>query len=145
MPAQAQRMSSLLAADKEFLPCQGGHIRGAGGEAWARTAGGCGWWWRKWHMYRGWARLKSVGGHRARAERTANMPSIVVTLDVSKLSGWLKADAPCGVEEKRTLRDTRSSPGGTPGRRDRAWGGGMHGDGRNEGWAGGHRARVKRT
>eukprot|EP00964_Phaeocystis_antarctica_P010948 scaffold6017_cov48-Phaeocystis_antarctica.AAC.2 len=26
------------------------------------------------------------------------MPLMSVTLDVSKLSGWLNADAPCGVE-----------------------------------------------
>ena len=30
---------------------------------------------------------------RARAERTENMECMLVTLDVSKLSGWLKADA----------------------------------------------------
>ena len=36
----------------------------------------------------GRARLKAVGA-RARAERTSNMPTMVVTLDVSKLSGWL--------------------------------------------------------
>ena len=28
-------------------------------------------------------------------ERTENMYSMVVTLEVSKLSGWLNADAPC--------------------------------------------------
>jgi hypothetical protein len=43
------------------------------------------------------ARLKAWGP-RARAERTANMASMVVTLEVSKLSGWLEADAPCRVE-----------------------------------------------
>ena len=32
-----------------------------------------------------------------RAQRTQNMPSMFVTLDVSKLSGLLNADAPCGV------------------------------------------------
>ena len=32
-------------------------------------------------------------GVRARAERTWNMPAMVVTLEVSKLSGWLKACA----------------------------------------------------
>ena len=42
------------------------------------------------------ARLKAWGP-RARAERTANMPSMVVTLEVSKLSGWLKANANCRV------------------------------------------------
>jgi hypothetical protein len=43
------------------------------------------------------ARLKAWGP-RARAERTRNMPPMVVTLEVSKLSGWLKADARCRVE-----------------------------------------------
>ena len=33
---------------------------------------------------------------RARAKRTANMPSMSVTLDVSKLNGWLNAVAPSG-------------------------------------------------
>eukprot|EP00964_Phaeocystis_antarctica_P052666 scaffold30850_cov73-Phaeocystis_antarctica.AAC.3 len=28
------------------------------------------------------------------------MPSMVVTLDVSRLSGWLNDDAPCRVERK---------------------------------------------
>ena len=42
----------------------------------------------------GRARLKAVGA-RARAERTANMAYMVVTLDVSKLSGWLNAVAFC--------------------------------------------------
>ena len=45
----------------------------------------------------GRARLKAVGG-RARAERTWNMDCMFVTLDVSKLSGWLNDDAPCRVE-----------------------------------------------
>ena len=34
-----------------------------------------------------------IGG-RPRAERTKNIQLMSVTLDVSKLSGWLKADAP---------------------------------------------------
>ena len=37
-------------------------------------------------------------------KRTNNTLIIVVTLDVSKLSGWLKADAPCRGEEGRTMR-----------------------------------------
>ena len=45
------------------------------------------------------ARLKAVGA-RARAERTMNMPPMVVRLDVSKLSGCLNADAPCRVERR---------------------------------------------
>ena len=41
---------------------------------------------------RGWGH----GRNGAWAERTANMPCMVVTLDVlSKLSGWLNADASC--------------------------------------------------
>ena len=50
-------------------------------------------------MCTGRARLKAGGG-RARAERTPNMTAMVVTLDVSKLSGWLNADASCRVERR---------------------------------------------
>ena len=39
---------------------------------------------------------------RARAERTINISSMFVTLDVSKLSGWLNADAPCRVKREST-------------------------------------------
>ena len=35
---------------------------------------------------------------RARAERTLNMDCMFVTLEVSKLSGWLNAHACCRVE-----------------------------------------------
>ena len=34
---------------------------------------------------------------RARSQRTANMPSMFVTLDVSRLSGWLNTNASCRV------------------------------------------------
>ena len=33
-------------------------------------------------------------------QRTSNMPLMFVTLEVSKLSGWLNADAPCRVERR---------------------------------------------
>ena len=46
------------------------------------------------------ARLWRLGGARACAERTANMPRMVVTLDVSKLSSWLNALASCRVERR---------------------------------------------
>ena len=36
-------------------------------------------------------------------ERTLNMPSMFVTLDVSKLSGWLNADADCRAK-RGTIR-----------------------------------------
>eukprot|EP00964_Phaeocystis_antarctica_P017868 scaffold9927_cov59-Phaeocystis_antarctica.AAC.2 len=43
---------------------------------------------------------KRAGTARVRAERTWNMAYMVVTLDVSKFSGWLNADAPCRVERR---------------------------------------------
>jgi len=67
---------------------EGGASRKAGGPVWC--GGGTT---RGMHG----ARLKAWGP-RARAERTWNMPCMVVTLEVSKLSGWLKADARCRVE-----------------------------------------------
>jgi hypothetical protein len=45
------------------------------------------------------------------------MVIMVVTLEVSKLSGWLKADAPCRVEEGMQCGGERCEPGG-----GRAWG-----------------------
>ena len=39
-------------------------------------------------------------GGRARAERTPNMRYMFVTLDVTKLSGWLNAEAYCRVERR---------------------------------------------
>ena len=47
----------------------------------------------------GRARLKA-GGTRTRAGRTQNICSMVVTLDVSKRSGWLNAAASCRVERR---------------------------------------------
>ena len=51
--------------------------------------------WRKRHAS---GRLDSRLGARARAERTSNIQRMSVTLDVSKLSGWLNADAYYRVE-----------------------------------------------
>ena len=57
----------------------------------------------------GWRRRKQraqggpdsrLVGARARAERTWNMAAIIVTLDVSKLGGWLNAFASCRVERR---------------------------------------------
>ena len=41
-----------------------------------------------------------AGRARACAERTENMELMLVTLDVSKLSGWLNLYADCRVESK---------------------------------------------
>eukprot|EP00964_Phaeocystis_antarctica_P028340 scaffold15977_cov53-Phaeocystis_antarctica.AAC.3 len=51
-------------------------------------------------------------GGRACAERTWNMLSMSVTLDVSKLSGWLKADAYCRVQRRGVRCGARCGPGG---------------------------------
>ena len=40
-------------------------------------------------------RLGGWGGRARAAERTSNMAPMVVTRDVSKLTGWLKAFAAC--------------------------------------------------
>ena len=66
------------------------------------------------------------GGYRACAERTANMAYMVVTLDVSKLSGWLNAVAYCRVERRAYDAGRGAGRGrGSVDRRQRT--GGMHG------------------
>jgi hypothetical protein len=49
---------------------------------------------------------------RERAKRTANMDSMVVTLEVSRLSGWLNADAYCRVKREASERGATCGPGG---------------------------------
>ena len=44
--------------------------------------------------------MGGCGGRARAAERTQNMDSMSVTLDVSKLTGWLKASAICRVESR---------------------------------------------
>ena len=86
-----------------------------------------------------------MGAKGTRRERTKNMLLMVVTLEVSKLSGWLKADATCRVEGRACdAGGERCKPGG-----GRAWGGGgttrgMYGEkARLKAW--GPRARAERT
>ena len=52
-------------------------------------------------------------GRKEGMKRTWNMPCMVVTLGVSRLSGWLNADAPCQVErrEYEAGRDVRCRAG----------------------------------
>ena len=110
-----------------------------GGRAWG-DGSACG-------VHAGRARLKAVGA-RARAERTANMPHMVVTLDVSNLSTWLNADAACRAERRgHAMREEVRPPGGV-----RALGGGetsgVHGEGPAQGCgakAVGAGARAERT
>jgi len=112
---EAQRLVEgrcALPSRREGMRCggerrepEGGRARGGGGTQEACT---------------GKARLKAWGP-RARAERTPNMLYMVVTLEVLKLSGWLKADASCRVEGRgHAMRGDRYEPGG--GRA--CWGGG---------------------
>ena len=54
---------------------------------------------RKRHVH-GDGPTQKAAGARARAERTLNMEYMSVTLEVSKLSGWLNADADCRVERR---------------------------------------------
>ena len=59
---------------------------------------GAGWRRRKRHLH-GEGPTQGWGG-RARAERTQNMLFMSVTLDVSKLSGWLNAFVSCRDERR---------------------------------------------
>ena len=54
---------------------------------------------RKWVCTQGRSYTQDLGA-RARAGRTSNMLSMPVTLEVSQLSGWLKACAFCRVERE---------------------------------------------
>ena len=67
------------------------------GEVGAGRRGGVGRQRRKRHAQEG---IDWTLGARARAERTSSICFMFVTLDVSKLSGWLNADAPCRVERR---------------------------------------------
>ena len=71
-----------------------------------------------------------AGRARACAERTANMMLMVVTLDVSKLSGWLNARAPCRVERRACGAE-------------RGVGRGQEGMGRRQRMSGMHRERGR--
>eukprot|EP00964_Phaeocystis_antarctica_P086459 scaffold54754_cov65-Phaeocystis_antarctica.AAC.1 len=89
-------MNSLLASDRAFAPCRAGR-RGVrcGARCWPGAGGN----WpaaahHEQHARREGPAVKA-GGARACAERTQNMPLMVVTLDVSKLSGWLNAFTDC--------------------------------------------------
>ena len=102
------------------------------------------WRWRRKRHARGEGPTQGLGV-RARAERTWNMYFMFPTLDVSKLSGWLNACAPCAKSKGgRTMWGEVCGPGG--GWRRGAVGqrkSGMHGEGPIQGL--GARARAERT
>ena len=111
-----------LPSRKEGMRCGGERCEPGSGRAWGVVAA------HK-RRARGKARLKTWGP-RARAERTENMAVMFVTLEVSKLSGWLKVVAHCRFEGKACDAGGRgtSREAGGPGvwwRHTR----GMHGEG----------------
>ena len=73
------------------MRCGGERCEPGGGRAWgvvaAHTSG-----------MHGDGPIQGLGAKGARGERTVNMSPMVVTLEVLKLSGWLKAHASCRVE-----------------------------------------------
>jgi len=100
-----------LVEGRRALPSRGEGMR-CGGRGARRKAGGPVGWWRHTRGMLHGARLKAWGP-RARAERTLNMSRMSVTLEVSKLSGWLKFDARCRVEGRACdAGGERWEPGG---------------------------------
>ena len=67
-------------------------------------------------------------GARACAKRTLNMLVMSVTLDVSKLSGWLNADADCRVERRAYDAERGVGRGRRKGVGRRQRTSGMHGE-----------------
>eukprot|EP00964_Phaeocystis_antarctica_P096343 scaffold62657_cov64-Phaeocystis_antarctica.AAC.3 len=96
------KLSGWLNADAPCRESRAGHIR-CGEEV--RGSGGA-------RRLRGRSRGASSAQRRARlrggggqgAERTWNTPYMLVTLDVSKLSGWLNADARCRGTRRGHIR-----------------------------------------
>jgi len=112
--------AQLLVEGRRELPSRREGMRCGGERGASREAGGPGVWWRHTRGMHGEKARGKAWRPRARAERTWNMVLMVVTLEVSKLSGWLKADASCRVEGRACdAGGERSEPGG-----GRAWGGG---------------------
>ena len=96
---EVSKLSGWLKADAYCRVEGRGHMRCGGGRGASREAGGPVVWWRhnKRSMH-GDGLTQGLGAKGTRGERTWNMDSMSVTLEVSKLSGWLKADARCRVE-----------------------------------------------
>eukprot|EP00964_Phaeocystis_antarctica_P030330 scaffold17120_cov41-Phaeocystis_antarctica.AAC.3 len=118
---EAQRLVELrrgLPSRKEGRTMRG-EVWAEGGGAWAggSARAACT---ARWPGCEGW-------GARACAERTWNMANMYVTLDVSKLSGWLNFDAACRVERRGVRCGARcgSGRGRAVGRQQRTRG--MHG------------------
>ena len=104
LPSHAQRMSSLLATDKESVVCQverraddAGRVAGRRRESWAWGSSGT-----------SGARAEDPTG----GERTSKMLVMSVTLDVLKYTGWLNRSAFCQAGKEGVRRGARCRPGG---------------------------------
>ena len=106
---EVSKLSSWLKADEDCRVEGRAHaMRGRRGAS--REAGGPAGWWRHTSGMHGDGPTQGLG---ACAERTKNMKLMSVTLEVSKLSGWLKADAACRVEGRACdAGGERCEPGG---------------------------------
>ena len=80
---------------------------------------------------------------RARAERTPNMTYMVLTLDVSKFSGWLNDVARCQIEGTAYTMRSEVRAGRRKGLRWWRWKRHAWEESPSQGW--GPRARVERT
>ena len=97
MTLDVSKLSGWLNA---AAPCRvGRRARAMPGEVWAGAGGRGPAAAHEWHARREGLAVKA-GGAKAFAERTMNMSSMAVTLDVSKLSGWLNTDASCRAERR---------------------------------------------
>ena len=107
------KLSGWLNADapcrveRRVYDAERGAVREAGGRVGQRQ--------HKWRAHAERTRLEGSGGRVRAAERTLNMASMSVTLDVSKLSGWLNAAAFCRVE--RRVYDAERGVGREAGKR----------------------------
>ena len=84
----------------------------AGGRGASREAEGPVVWWRHTRGMHGKGPTQGLGAKGTRGERTSNMWLMRVTREVSKLSGWLKANAVCRVERRGIRCGARCGPGG---------------------------------
>ena len=127
-------MSKLRGWSKADAPCRVegksaglGVVRGRGGGVGRRRGQSVQEGWRGGV----WVCMEIVGRRwKARAERTENMATMLVTLEVSKRSGWLNDDAPCKAGRRAHIRcgsrETGEKACGAARRREQT--GGAHGE-----------------
>ena len=117
-------------------------MRGGRGASRERREG-LGWWQHTSGMHRD-VPTQGLGAKDTRGERTRNMAPMFVTLDVSKLSGWLNADAYCQVKGRAcdAGRGVNLEAGGRGAAASRA---ACTGKARLKAWGPGHARSAQRT